>query len=158
MPGLEGAEELARDYAGRYAATEEAVARLIATQSAKAGLAGFVTGCAQCHTPSLRLTPRVTAELGGEPEIRAYSDLLLHNMGTALADGLTEGRAGPADFRTPPLWGVGASGPPYLHDGRAHDLAEAIRQHDGEARNTRLRWEKLSPADRDALIRFLETL
>lgn len=45
VPGLEGAEELARDYAGRYAATEEAVARLIATQSAKAGLAGFVTGC-----------------------------------------------------------------------------------------------------------------
>jgi len=63
-----------------------------------------------------------------------------------------------ADFRTPPLWGVGASGPPYLHDGSAHDLAEAIGRHDGEARNTRLRWEKLPPEDRDALIRYLQAL
>jgi hypothetical protein len=45
VPGLDGAEDLARDYAGRYATTDEAVARLIATQSGKAGLAGFVTGC-----------------------------------------------------------------------------------------------------------------
>ena len=115
-------------------------------------------GCAQCHMPSLRLTHQAAAELGGDSDIRAYSDLLLHNMGPGLADGITEGRAGPADFRTPPLWGAGASGPPYLHDGRAHDLAEAIGLHDGEARNTRLRWEKLSPEDRDALIRFLQGL
>ena len=108
--------------------------------------------------PSLRLTHQAAAELGGDSDIRAYSDLLLHNMGPGLADGITEGRAGPADFRTPPLWGAGASGPPYLHDGRAHDLAEAIGLHDGEARNTRLRWEKLSPEDRDALIRFLQGL
>jgi CxxC motif-containing protein (DUF1111 family) len=115
-------------------------------------------GCAQCHTPSLRLRQQAAAELGGNSEIHAYTDLLLHNMGPGLADGISEARAGLADFRTPPLWGVGASGPPYLHDGRAHDLAEAIGQHDGEAHNTRLRWEKLSPADRDALIRFLESL
>jgi CxxC motif-containing protein (DUF1111 family) len=106
----------------------------------------------------LRLTPQAAAELGQQPEIRAYSDLLLHNMGPGLADGLVEGKAGPADFRTPPLWGVGASGPPYLHDGSAHDLAEAIGRHDGEARNTRLRWEKLPPEDRDALIRYLQAL
>ena len=116
------------------------------------------TGCAQCHTPSLRLTPQAARESGGQPEIRAYSDLLLHNMGPGLADGISEGRAGPADFRTPPLWGVAASGPPYLHDGRARDLAEAIGLHDGEARNTRLRWERLSSAERDALIRYLQTL
>jgi CxxC motif-containing protein (DUF1111 family) len=79
-------------------------------------------------------------------------------LGAGLADGIVEGKAGAADFRTPPLWGVSASGPPYLHDGRAHDLAEAIGMHDGGARNTRLRWERLSPADRDALIRFLQTL
>jgi CxxC motif-containing protein (DUF1111 family) len=115
-------------------------------------------GCAQCHTPSLRLTQQAAAETGSKPEIGAYSDLLLHNMGPGLADGITEGRARPADFRTPPLWGVSASGPPYLHDGRAHDLAEAIDLHDGAARNTRLRWEKLSSPDRDALLRFLQTL
>ncbi|HEY4470609.1 MAG TPA: di-heme oxidoredictase family protein [Stellaceae bacterium] len=115
-------------------------------------------GCTQCHTPSLRLTREAAAELGQQPEIRAYTDLMLHNMGSGLADGLVEGKAGPADFRTPPLWGVGVSGPPYLHDGRARDLAEAIGLHDGEARSTRLRWERLSPDDRDALIRYLQTL
>jgi CxxC motif-containing protein (DUF1111 family) len=115
-------------------------------------------GCAQCHAPSLRLTPQAASQLGGEPEIHAYSDLLLHNMGPRLADGIAEGRAGPADFRTPPLWGVAASGPPYLHDGRAQNLSEAIGVHDGEARKTRQRWQKLSPEDRDALLRFLEAL
>jgi len=126
---------------------------------AKTGERIFTTiGCAQCHTPSLKLTRQAEAELGHRPEIRAYTDLLLHNMGPGLADGIVEGKAGPADFRTPPLWGISASGPPYLHAGRAHDLSEAIGLHDGEARNTRLRWERLSPEDRDALISFLGTL
>ena len=115
-------------------------------------------GCGQCHQQSLKLTRQAEAELGHQPEIRAYTDLLLHNMGADLADGIVEGKAGPADFRTAPLWGVSASGPPYLHDGRAYDLAEAIGLHDGEAHNTRLRWDQLSPSDRDALIRFLQTL
>jgi CxxC motif-containing protein (DUF1111 family) len=115
-------------------------------------------GCGQCHTPTLKLTRQAEAELGHRPDIRAYTDLLLHRMGPDLADGIVEGKAGPADFRTPPLWGVDASGPPYLHDGRARDLSEAIGMHDGEARNARFRWEQLSPSDRDALIRFLQTL
>jgi CxxC motif-containing protein (DUF1111 family) len=115
-------------------------------------------GCAQCHTPSLKLTPQAAAELGEEPEISAYTDLLLHDMGPGLADGISEGRAGPADFRTAPLWGAGVSGPPYLHDGRAQSLAEAIGLHDGEARNARLRWDALPPEDRDALISFLKSL
>jgi len=126
---------------------------------AKAGERIFAeTGCSQCHTRSLKLTRQAEAELGHRPEIRAYTDLLLHNMGSDLADGIVEGKAGAADFRTPPLWGVGSSGPPYMHDGRAHDLSEAIGMHDGEAHNTRLRWDQLSPSDRDALIRFLGTL
>jgi CxxC motif-containing protein (DUF1111 family) len=115
-------------------------------------------GCAQCHTPTLAPSRKAEAELGYRPEIRAHTDLLLHDMGAGLADGIVEGNAGPSDFRTPPLWGVGASGPPYLHDGRARDLPEAIGMHDGEARNTRLRWEQLSPSDRGALISFLQTL
>jgi CxxC motif-containing protein (DUF1111 family) len=115
-------------------------------------------GCGQCHTPSLKITRQAEAELGHRPEIRAYTDLLLHNMGSDLADGIVEGHAGAADFRTPPLWGVSASGPPYMHDGRPHDLSEAIGMHDGEAHNTRLRWDQLSPSDRDALINFLGTL
>ena len=115
-------------------------------------------GCAQCHTPSLAPTPEAEAELGYRPEIRAYTDLLLHDMGPDLADGLTEGKAGPADFRTAPLWGLAASGPPYLHDGRATDLAAAIALHAGEARPTRLRWQRLPPADQAALLSFLGSL
>ena len=111
------------------------------------------TGCAQCHTPSLRLSPQAAAELGQQPEIRAYTDLLLHNMGPGLADRLTEGKRRAGRFSHAAAMGHRrVRGPPYLHDGRARDLAEAIGQHDGEARNTRLRWERLSPADRDALI------
>jgi CxxC motif-containing protein (DUF1111 family) len=126
---------------------------------AKAGERIFAEiGCGQCHKPSLKLTRQAESEMGHRPEIHAYTDLLLHNMGSELADGIVEGKAGAADFRTPPLWGVSASGPPYLHDGRAQDLSEAIGMHDGEARNIRLRWEQLSPSDRDALIRFLGTL
>lgn len=115
-------------------------------------------GCAQCHAPSLAPAPEAEAELGYPPEIRAYTDLLLHDMGPDLADGLAEGNAGPADFRTAPLWGLSASGPPYLHDGRATDLAAAIALHDGEARPTRLRWQQLPPADQAALLSFLRSL
>lgn len=115
-------------------------------------------GCAQCHAPSLAPARKAAVELGYRPEISAYTDLLLHNMGPALADGLVEANAGPADFRTPPLWGVATSGPPYLHDGRANDLAEAIALHDGEARPARLRWEQLPPVNRAALISFLQSL
>jgi CxxC motif-containing protein (DUF1111 family) len=115
-------------------------------------------GCAQCHKQSLAVTRQAEAELGYQPEIRAYTDLLLHEMGAEFADGIAEGNAGPADFRTAPLWGASSSGPPYLHDGRARDLSEAIAMHGGEARNTRQRWEQLSPSDRAALISFLQTL
>src|SRR3954447_5478501 len=126
---------------------------------AKAGERIFAEiGCGQCHTPSLAPPYKTEAELGYRTEIRAYTDLLLHEMGTELADGIVEGKAGPSEFRTPPLWGIAASGPPYLHDGRAKDLAEAIALHGGEARNTGGRWERLSPGDRAALISFLRSL
>ena len=85
-----------------------------------------------------------------------YSDLLLHNMGR-LGDGIGQGKAQPLEMKTAPLWGLRVRGP-YLHDGRARDLSEAIGMHDGEAQKTRLRWEQLSPADREALISFLGTL
>ncbi|HEX6440599.1 MAG TPA: di-heme oxidoredictase family protein [Stellaceae bacterium] len=115
-------------------------------------------GCAQCHTPSLAPAPEAEAELGYRPEIRAYTDLLLHDMGPDFADAFVEGKAGPADFRTAPLWGLAASGPPYLHDGRAKDVTAAIALHDGDAKPARLRWEQLPPADRAALLSFLRSL
>lgn len=73
-------------------------------------------GCASCHWE----------RLGGLP---AYTDLLLHDMGEALADGVAEGAASPAEWRTPPLWGIGLTRKVlgeevYLHDGRAQSLEE----------------------------------
>ena len=57
-----------------------------------------------------------------------YSDLLVHNMGRGLADGVTQGQAGPREFRTAPLWGLGQR-IFFLHDGRTSDLLETIRAH-----------------------------
>ena len=61
------------------------------------------------------------------------------------------------EWRTPPLWGV-ADSAPYMHDGRAETLLEAISMHDGEGAGTRDRFLQLSVADRNALIAFLKTL
>ncbi len=87
-----------------------------------------VAKCALCHTPALQAAPAsITARLG--PRIaNLYSDLLLHDMGSGLADGIRQADAGPNDFRTSPLWGLGQR-IFFLHDGRTVDLLEAIRQH-----------------------------
>ena len=92
-----------------------------------------------------------------------YTDLLLHDMGEGLADNRPEGRANGQEWRTAPLWGIGlteqVSGHTYfLHDGRARNLLEAILWHGGEAEEQRDAVVEMSPADRAALIRFLESL
>ena len=91
------------------------------------------------------------------------SDFLLHDMGPGLADGRPEGGADGQEWRTPPLWGIGlteqVSGHTYfLHDGRARSLLEAILWHGGEAQAARDRVVEMPQEDRDALIRFLESL
>ncbi|WP_139024771.1 di-heme oxidoredictase family protein [Bradyrhizobium sp. STM 3843] len=114
-------------------------------------------GCSQCHVSifSGKFNRNGTAV---EFEIRPYTDLLLHDMGPGLSDGISDGAAGGSDFRTPPLWGLTSFGPPYLHDGRADNLAQAIEEHDGEARATRSRWQALQDDERRALLCFLESL
>ena len=93
-----------------------------------------------------------------------YTDLLLHDMGPLLNDGYTEGTALPAEWRTPPLWGLGLSknsqGGQYflLHDGRAKSIEEAILLHGGEAQQSKNSFEQLTPADKAKLIKFLESL
>jgi CxxC motif-containing protein (DUF1111 family) len=84
-------------------------------------------GCALCHTPSFTTGPSTIAALSNKP-VNLYSDLLVHNMGPGLADGVSQGQAGPTEFRTAPLWGVGQR-IFFLHDGRTSDLDEAIQQH-----------------------------
>jgi len=86
-----------------------------------------VIGCALCHTPSLQTGRSSTAALSNRAA-NLYSDLLLHNMGTGLADEVQQGAASGSEFRTAPLWGLGQR-IFFLHDGRTKDLLEAIRAH-----------------------------
>lgn len=111
-------------------------------------------GCAACHRPEMPVR-------GGET-IRPYSDFLLHDMGVGLSD--APGRAGPfaAEWRTPPLWGIGSlravnGHRRLLHDGRARGVAEAILWHGGEGAAARDSFMALSGEDRAALIDFVNT-
>lgn len=107
----------------------------------------FSTGCAKCHVPNLKQT--------GEPAL-AYTDLLIHDMGPDLADQVTQLLADGSEFRTQPLWGVRFTAP-FLHDGRAATLDDAIRAHGGEAQAIRDAYAALPQADKDAIVAFLET-
>lgn len=104
--------------------------------------------CTSCHVPLLA-GPR-----GGIP---AFTDLLLHDMGEELADGIVQGYGLAYEYRTQPLWGVAASAP-YLHDGRADTLDEAIRAHGGESASSRDAYVAMSDAERADVIAFLESL
>jgi len=120
-------------------------------------------GCAACHVATW-----VTGEVADLPElsrqtIHPYTDLLLHDLGDGLADGRPDFGADGREWRTPPLWGIGlvetVNGHRFfLHDGRARGVLEAVLWHGGEAQAARDRVVALSPADRAALISFLESL
>jgi len=84
-------------------------------------------GCALCHTPALH-TGRASVAALQHQQVHLFSDLLLHDMGAGLADGISQGQAGPREFRTAPLWGLGKR-IYFLHDGRTSDLAVAIQAH-----------------------------
>ncbi len=123
----------------------------------------YQSGCISCHIPKF-VTRRDTAEKAQSFElIWPYSDFLLHDMGDGLADGQQVGLASGREWRTPPLWGIGltrtVSGHSFfLHDGRARNLTEAILWHGGEAEKARNAFSSLPKDDREALIRFLESL
>ncbi len=118
------------------------------------------TGCSGCHVPAL-LTHRSGETAFADQLIWPYSDLLLHDMGPALAD--PGGRADAREWRTAPLWGLGvieAAIPErgFLHDGRARSIEEAILWHGGEAAPARKRFARLPPAERRALLEFVRSL
>jgi CxxC motif-containing protein (DUF1111 family) len=92
--------------------------------------------------------------------VRLYSDLLLHHMGSGLADGITQGAAGPDEFRTAPLWGVGQR-IFFLHDGRTRDLVQAIEAHrspGSEASEVVRRFNRLDTPQQQDLVNFLRSL
>ena len=121
------------------------------------------TGCANCHIPQLSTGISPIAALSNKT-FSAYTDLLLHDMGPALDDGYTEGSATTAEWRTPPLWGLGLSensqGGSYflLHDGRARSIEEAIMFHGGEGNQSKTKFQQLTAAGKAQLIKFLESL
>jgi len=105
-------------------------------------------GCSGCHTPRL---------VGPRGPIPLYSDLLLHDMGPDLADGIVQGEATGSEFRTQPLWGLAAEGP-YLHDGRAETIGDAILAHGGEAETSRDAYAAFRSNEQADVIVFLESL
>jgi len=112
-------------------------------------------GCAACHVPTLQTGASPVAALDHKA-FEAYTDLLLHDMGSDLAD-ICLGLAGPADFRTEPLIGLD-SAKHFLHDGRAGTPERAIELHGGEAAGARDRFLALSAGERAALVAFLRAL
>jgi CxxC motif-containing protein (DUF1111 family) len=93
-------------------------------------------------------------------QVNLFSDLLVHHMGQNLADGITQGAAGPDEFRTAPLWGVGQR-VFFLHDGRAHDLMAAIQDHQsqgGEANGVIQQFNALNGAAQQDVLNFLRSL
>jgi CxxC motif-containing protein (DUF1111 family) len=137
-------------------ATIEAVTAFVASLrppvaragSPRGGALFATTGCVACHTPSL-------ASPGGP--VALYSDLLLHDLGPDLDDKIVQGQASGRDWRTTPLWGLGAR-PRLLHDGRARTIAEAVLTHGGEAAAARERFTRLPAGDREELLAFLAGL
>lgn len=121
-------------------------------------------GCAGCHKPSWQTAADAASPALANQQIWPYTDMLLHDMGEGLADGVIEHQASGRHWRTAPLWGlghvksVGSEQTGYLHDGRARTLSEAILWHDGEALNARTRWTKLSSRERKQILVFLQSL
>jgi CxxC motif-containing protein (DUF1111 family) len=123
----------------------------------------YGAGCASCHTPKFVTSRNAANEEHRFQLIWPYTDLLLHDMGEGLADGRPVGTATGREWRTPPLWGVGltdaVNGHTHLlHDGRARGVLEAILWHGGEAEAARERVVTMTPDERAALVRFVESL
>jgi CxxC motif-containing protein (DUF1111 family) len=139
-----------------------------ATTSTANGRDEFVSvGCAACHTPTLTTGKAIATgssrtpslSLSNQP-VNLFSDLLVHHMGVGLADGLTQGAAGPDEFRTAPLWGLGQR-VYFLHDGRASDLVAAIQAHESqgsEASQVVRQFNKLSAGAQQDVLNFLRSL
>jgi CxxC motif-containing protein (DUF1111 family) len=118
-----------------------------------------VTGCALCHTESLATDVSRIAALS-QKQANLFSDLLVHNMGSELADGVSQGNAGPNEFRTAPLWGLGQR-IFFLHDGRTKDLMQAIMAHQSngsEANGVITIFRNLPTQQKQDLLNFLRSL
>lgn len=110
-------------------------------------------GCETCHRREMTTTHHI--------RFSPYSDYLLHDMGEDLSDGRPEFLASAQEWRTAPLWGIGAkvrAKQRFLHDARASTLQEAILWHGGEAEHAKNRFIQLTQEQRQSILIFLEAL
>ena len=117
------------------------------------------TGCALCHTPTLTTGNSAVAALRNQPA-NLFSDVLVHDMGDGLADGVSQGQAGPREFRSAPLWGLGQR-IFFLHDGRTSDLVQAIQAHSSsgsEANGVISNFNNLRESSKQDILNFLRSL
>jgi len=126
-----------------------------------AGRALFeAVGCASCHVPSLRTRADYPIPQLAGTDAPVFTDLLLHDMGPSLADGLSDGEASPREWRTAPLIGLRFL-TAFLHDGRAADVETAVRLHGAEGSEARASvdaFAALPAADREQLLTFISAL
>jgi CxxC motif-containing protein (DUF1111 family) len=110
-------------------------------------------GCAVCHRASFRAASPIEAI--NERRVAAFSDFLLHDVKTG--DGIIQGKAGGNEFRTPPLWGISQSAP-YLHDGSAPTIQDAIQRHGNQGASARDAFAALCFSEQQALLAFLDSI
>lgn len=132
--------------------------------SVKGGRSLFTQAkCNSCHIESMKTGNSSPIAALHNQRIYPYTDLLLHDMGDALADGRPDYKANGNEWRTPPLWGIGLfhtvnGHTMYLHDGRARSLQEAILWHGGEAEQAKQKYMSMSKEQRAELLEFLKSL
>jgi Di-haem oxidoreductase, putative peroxidase len=128
-------------------------------------------GCGLCHTPQMMTAPVMNSAVLQNRPVNLFSDLLVHRMGPGLADGVSQGQAGPDEFRSAPLWGIGQR-IFFLHDGRTSDLLQAILAHQSnagtaagglfyqasEANQVINNFNALSKNDKQSILDFLRSL
>jgi len=118
--------------------------------------------CTSCHNPKFTTGTHSISALENQV-IYPYTDLLLHDMGNDLADGVSDFLATGNEWRTPPLWGIGLfntvnNHTQLLHDGRARNVEEAILWHGGEAENAKQNFMNYTETERQLLINYINTL
>lgn len=120
-------------------------------------------GCESCHRATFTTTESSDKPWLSKLTIHPFTDLLVHDMGPGLADGRADFDASGSEWRTAPLWGIGLQKTVnghtlLLHDGRARNVTEAILWHGGEAEKSQKAFLKMSKAEREALLAFIDSL
>lgn len=167
FPNSDGSEEVTQQILDNTAFYTQTLAVPIAAVLSAQGQRGFdlfsTLQCASCHVPRLHTGAHPVAAVANQT-IFPYTDMLLHDMGSGLADNRPDFEASGTEWRTTPLWGIGvtatilSSTANFLHDGRAKTLEEAILWHGGEAEGAKEGFRTASADDRQALIAFLKSL